>query len=145
MLRKTLIGPILVICFLTSLGGVGKSQKDSATVIIKLGNLSQPTLTIDSVYLIFDRYDLTGAGIVKKIFYPVNNELRITVPKGKYYIDLFCLGNYCKHFDWVIKVKPKKKNELQMDLDASTFFTPGFVTIPPEKIDFANLAVTRSK
>ena len=112
-------------------------------MIIKLGDLSHSTPTIDSVYLIFDRYDLTGAGVVKKSFYPVKNELQITVPKGKYYIDLFCLGNYCKHFDWVIKAKPKKKNELQMDLDTSTFFTPGFVTIPPEKIDFENLAVTR--
>jgi len=145
VLRKTIIGSLLLLGFLTSFGNVGKNQKDSATVVIKLGNLSYPSLTIDSVYLIFDRYDHTGAGVVKKIFYPVNNELTITVPKGKYYIDLFCLGNYCKHFDWVIKAKAKKKNKLQPDLDASSFFMPGFASIPPEKIDFGNLAVTRFK
>jgi hypothetical protein len=132
-----------VLCFLTSFAGLRRNQKDSATVIIKIGNISNPHLTIDSVYLIFDRYDLTGAGVIKKVFYPVNNELEITVPKGKYYIDLFCLGNYSKHFDWVIKTKTKKKNKLQLNLDASSFFTPGLVSIPPDKIDFSNLNVTR--
>jgi hypothetical protein len=119
-------------------------RKDSVTVIIKLDNGNQPTNSIDSIYLIFDRYDHTAAGVVKRVCYPVNNIVEIAVPKGKYFVDIFCLGNYKnRHFDRVFKAKHKKKNSLLLKLDDFGFYVPGFASIPVEKIDFANLSITR--
>lgn len=117
--------------------------RDSATIIILLDNFSNQNELIDSVYLIFDRYDHTGAGIIKQVCHPVNNALEVTVPKGKYYINVFCLGIYKdKHFDVILNAKSRRKNQLLLKLDPSSFFIPGMVSMPEEKVDFGNLSVT---
>ena len=113
-------------------------------MLIKLDNCFNNNLPVDSVLLIFDKYDRTGAGIIKQIFYPHDNYFEVTVPKGKYFVDLFCLGLYAdKHFDIILRAKSNKKIELQVKLNPSAFFTPGFTFIPEEKIDLSNLSVTR--
>jgi hypothetical protein len=118
-------------------------QKDSATILIRLDNYSNNNEPIDSIYLILDRYDLTGAGVIKRIYHPVNNEIELTVPNGKYFINIFFLGLYRdKHFDGIVDAKSRKKNELLLKVDPTSFFTPGYVSIPKEKIDFGNLSVT---
>jgi hypothetical protein len=116
--------------------------KDSATVIILLENSTTSGLSIDSVYLIFDRYDRTGAGVVKKVYYPVNNKLELAVPKGKYFIDVFCLGNCNKHFNRILKAKRNKGIMLRLKTEESSLYTPGLASIPIEKIDFTNLSIT---
>jgi len=113
-------------------------------VLIKLDNRFNNNLPVDSVFLIFDRFDRTGAGVIKQIFHPQDNYFEVTVPKGKYFVDLFCLGLYAdKHFDIVLSAKSNKKIELLLKLNPSAFFTPGFAYIPEEKIDPANLSVTK--
>jgi hypothetical protein len=93
--------------------------------------------------LIFDRYDLTGAGVIKRICHPVNNAIELTVPKGKYFINVFCLGLYKdKHFDAIINANNHKRTELLLKVEPTSFFIPGFVSFPKEKIDFGNLSVT---
>src|SRR5258708_2967800 len=83
--------------------------KDSTTVVFKLDNPSHHNLNIDSVYLIFDRYDHRGAGVVMQFFYPVDNIIKVTVPKGKYYVNIVCIGTFCnEHFDRVITANSNK-------------------------------------
>src|SRR5882762_9776141 len=89
-----------------------KTFKDSTTVVFKLDNPSHHNLNIDSVFLIFDKYDHSGAGVVMQIFYPVDNIIRVTVPKGKYYVNIVCIGTYSnKHFDRIITAKSDKEKK----------------------------------
>jgi len=130
---------------ITGFSAQNKSFKDSTTVIIRLANSSHNKLYIDSVYLIFDRYDRRGAGVVKKIFYPIDNTVKVTVPKGKYFVNIVCLGTYAnEYFDRIINAKSDKEKTLSLKLEEFALFTPGFVFIPEEKVDFSNLSITRT-
>jgi hypothetical protein len=118
---------------------------DSTTVIICLDNDPHHNLYIDSVFLIFDRYDHSGAGVVKEIFYPVDNTIRVTIPKGKYYVNIICLGSYGnEHFDKIVTAKSDREKKLLLKLREADLFTPGLASIPEEKIDFSNLSITRA-
>ena len=88
--------------------------KDSGTVTITLQNASDKLSKIDSVYVIFDRYDLRGAGIIKKVFYPDReNQIRVNLPKGKYFITIYCLGIYNKEsFDRITSAKSNKNRNI---------------------------------
>ncbi|MFI5155950.1 MAG: hypothetical protein ACHQEM_07175 [Chitinophagales bacterium] len=143
MRLKSIILPLLLLSGFLAKSAPQPDLKDSATIVIQLDNFSNQNELIDSVYLIFDKYDHTGAGIIKQVYHPVNNALVITVPKGKYYINIFCLGLYKdKHFDVILNAKSCKKNQLLLKLDPSSFFIPGMVSMPEEKVDFGNLSVT---
>src|SRR5437764_9927471 len=72
-----------------------KRSKDSVSLTIHLNNRANNHAQVDSVYLIFDRWDLSGAGLVKKIYRPEKNIIKLEkIPKGRYYVEVFCLGNY---------------------------------------------------
>ena len=119
-------------------------DEDSATVIITLNNHCNHDKEIDSVYLIFDRCDGSGAGVIRQIFHPAFNEIAVQVPKGKYFVDVYCLGTYCERLrDCVVRVKSRKTNKLLINLKETSFFTPGKVNIPQEQVDFSNLSITR--
>ena len=137
---------ILTLCLLATLLAWSKPQssfKDSATVVIRFDNFTNNNEPIDSIYLIFDRYDLTGAGVIKQVYHPVNNKIELTVPNGKYFINIFCLGLYKdKHFDAIVYARSCKKNELLLKVEPTSFFIPGLVRFPDEKIDFGNLSIT---
>ncbi|MDP4211710.1 MAG: hypothetical protein Q8926_03730 [Bacteroidota bacterium] len=123
----------------------GLPRSDSGTVVIDLQNASDRQSRIDSIYLIFDRYDKRGAGIIKQVYYPKNNQVEITVPKGRYYVNIYCLGIYNRAgFDRTILVKPTRKLRIFLKLQASALFTPGMVEIPHEKWDPAHLAIMQS-
>ncbi len=135
--------PLLLLSGFLAKSAPQPELRDSATIIIQLDNFSNKNELIDSVYLIIDRYDRTGAGIVKRVCHPVNNALVVTVPKGKYFINVFCLGLYKdKHFDVILNAKSRRKNQLLLKLDPSSFFIPGMVSLPEEKVDFGNLSIT---
>src|SRR5688572_24028778 len=100
-------------------------RPDTIPVTIKLDNARNNTFMVDSVLVIFDRYDLRGAGIVKKVYYPVNNMISIEeVPEGRYFIDVFCMGAkkyYFKHQGFIYK----GKNKLAFKLPRAEIFIPG--------------------
>ena len=122
-----------------------KMFKDSTTVVFKLDNRSHHNLNIDSVFLIFDRYDRSGAGVVMQIFYPVDNIIKVTVPKGKYFVNIVCIGAYCnERFDRIITARSNKEKKLLLNLPEPDLYTPGLAYIPEEKIDFSNLSITRN-
>jgi hypothetical protein len=144
LVKKSIILSFALLSCTACLLGQNRSNKDSATVIITLDNVSNQNKEIDSIYLVFDSYDRSGAGIVKQVFHPVNNKIALLVPKGKYYVDLYCLGTFNdRRFNQVIIARRKRLNRLSVKLKYEAFFTPGFVDIPKEQIDLANLSVTR--
>jgi hypothetical protein len=143
-LRKTIL-PFLLSITLNGYGTDPGIKTDSGTVIISLQNASDRQSQIDSIYLIFDRYDKRGAGIIKQVFHPKNNQVEITVPKGRYYVNIYCLGIYNRAgFDRIVNAKPKRKSKIFLLLQASALFTPGMVEIPREKWDPAHLAIMES-
>jgi len=134
----------LILAYSWAFSAIKNPLKDSTTVIIQLDNCSNQPSYIDSVYLVFDRYDRSGAGVIRQIFYPIDNVIKVVVPKGKYYVNIVCLGIYNReYFDRIITAKSKKESKILLRLQASALFTPGLVSIPQEKIDFANLSITR--
>ncbi len=119
------------------------SSKDSSTITIRLQNASDKLSKIDSVFVVFDRYDLRGAGVIKQIYYPdADNQIRINLPKGKYYINIYCLGIYNKEgFDRIVSARSNKNHNILLRLQASALFRPGFVQIPADHFDPSHLAI----
>jgi hypothetical protein len=118
-------------------------SKDSGTVTISLQNASDKLSKIDSVFIIFDRYDLRGAGVVKQVFYSdIDNRIKITLPKGKYFMNIYCLGIYNKvAFDRVVSAKPNKNRKVFLRLQQSALFELGLAHMPDEHFDPSHLAI----
>ena len=113
--------------------------------MITLQNAADRQSRIDSVYLIFDRFDLRGAGIIKQVYHPVDNQVLLKLPKGRYYVNIYCLGIYNKAgFDRVITIKTNRTRKIFLRLQASALFTPGMVRIPHQEWDPAHLAILKS-
>jgi hypothetical protein len=95
--------------------------------------------TVDSVLIILDKFDHTGAGVVRKVFYPnADNQIIIEeLPAGKYYAEIYVLGIYKKHFSSIIdtekKIKKNKKKET-FRLDYTDVYFPGCVIMPAEDV-----------
>jgi hypothetical protein len=144
LVKKYLILSFALLSHALGIKAQNDSAKDSSIVLVTLDNFSNQNKEIDSVYLIFDKYERNGAGVVKQVFYPVNNRVAVAVPKGKYYVDVFCLGTFNdSHLNQVVRVRRRKQNKVCVKLKYEAFFTPGFADIPKEKFDFANLSITR--
>ncbi|HEY4965404.1 MAG TPA: hypothetical protein VII28_03350 [Puia sp.] len=142
LLRKTIL-PVLMTAACYCYGNGEMPVKDSSTVVITLQNASDKLSKIDSVFVIFDRYDLRGAGVIKKVFYPdIENRIRVNLPKGKYYISIYCLGIYNKEsFDRTISAKSNKERNIFLRLQASALYKQGLARIPGEHFDPAHLAI----
>ena len=118
-------------------------MNDSGTVTISLQNASDKLSKIDSVFIIMDRYDLRGAGVVKQVFYPdMDNRIKISLLKGKYYMIIYCLGIYNKvAFDRVITAKPKKNRKVFLRLQQAALFQLGLAHLPDDHFDPSHLAI----
>jgi len=142
LLRRTIL-PLLITAACHCYGKDEQPSKDSGTVIITLQNASDKLSKIDSVFVIFDRYDLRGAGIIKKVFYPdLKNKIRVDLPKGKYYLSIYCLGIYNKEsFDRIISAKSNKEKNIFLRLQVSALYQQGLAKIPGEHFDPSHLAI----
>ncbi|OQP60819.1 hypothetical protein [Niastella populi] len=122
-----------------------KRLTDSVNVQIRLHPRKANNPRVDSVLVIFDRYDHTGAGVVKNIYYPRDNMFTIPkVPEGRYYITIYCLGLYNDVFNDLMFINKRHSNKLRYKLGHSDEFVPG-TFIPTIEIDFTNLAITNIK
>jgi hypothetical protein len=138
------ISCLLAFSHIIGFSATNKPVKDSTTVVFKLDNASHHNLNIDSVFMIFDKYDRSGAGVVMQVFYPVDNTIKVTVPKGKYYVNIICIGTYAhESFDKVITATSDKEKKFYLNLQEADLFTPGLAFIPEEKVDFSNLSIMR--
>lgn len=122
------------------------TPSDSGVIIIALQNASDKLSKIDSVFVIFDRYDLRGAGVIKQVFYPdLENQIRVSLPKGKYYLNIYCLGIYNKEaFDRIVSAKPKKNQKIFLRLQASALYHQGAARLPLEHFDPSHLAIFKN-
>ena len=95
---------ILVLVLLGSFDAMaqGKKNTDSVRVTLRFNNNINNNTPVDSVYVILDRWDLNGAGMIKKVYHPKDNVIVLDkIPWGKYYIDVYCLGIYQQSFSEV--------------------------------------------
>jgi hypothetical protein len=137
----TLLTLLLAFCFAVP---AQKRSRDSVSLTIHLNNRANSHAQVDSVYLVFDRWDLTGAGLVKKIYYPEKNTIKLEkLPKGRYYIEVICLGNYPGHFNKEIMAHPRASSRFSFKLKRQEYYLAGTAYIPSQRIDFSNLSVTR--
>ena len=101
----------------------------------------------DSVLIIFDRYNRTGAGIICQV-YAADKDHCITIPSvpaGKYYVTIQCLGLHRDRLEKLVRIKSKKKEKIRIDLKDSEEFSKEKVVIPAYHPNFANLAVLKTK
>lgn len=141
---------LLVMCFATGVPLYAQKKKkkhtsDSVNVVIRLLNASRTPLR-DSVLVIFDRYDRRGAGVIKKVFYPVNNEIVIMkVPPARYYIEISCLNAHRDKFTELTYVNNRHPNVFTYRVRKSDTFIPGLAVIPAEPIDVSKLTIFQDR
>jgi hypothetical protein len=142
ILRRTILAALLITISHCN-ASVGLPAKDSSMVTITLQNASDKLSKIDSVFVIFDRYDLSGAGVVKQVFYPdTENKIRVSLPKGKYFINIYCLGIYNKEgFGRIVSTKSRKNHNIFLRLQASALYHQGRARIPEDRFDPSHLAI----
>ena len=125
-----------------------KNNTDSVSVTLRFNNNVNKNLPLDSVYVILDRWDLSGAGMIKKMYQPKDNVIVLDkVPRGKYYIDVFCLGIYQQTFSevsWVYNNR-KNRNTFNFRMKESEVYSDSTVRIPPQRIDWMKLTVLNNR
>ena len=122
-----------------------KKHTDSVDVTINFRKRFTKNAPVDSVYIFFDRYNHTGAGIIRQVYYPKDNKVIVLdVPPGKYYIGMLCLGTHLQYFSEVTFVNNRRSNKLRFKLNRSETYVPGnYVSIMKFELD--RLAVTDPK
>ena len=101
----------------------------------------------DSVLIIFDRFDHTGAGVIYQVFAAdETNGIDVTaVPAGKYYVTIQCMGLHHDRLEKVVSIKKQKNEKVHIDLEASEAFSKDNVVIPATHFNLADLAILKSK
>jgi hypothetical protein len=101
----------------------------------------------DSVLVIYDRCDLTGAGVIRKVYYPGSKQsiLISNIPAGKYYVTIQCLGKHHDRYEKILKIKSGKTAYVSVKLSDYDEFSRDRVFIPNDPIDFSRLSVVTMK
>jgi hypothetical protein len=99
----------------------------------------------DSVLVIFDRYDRTGAGIVIKVFKAdLDNGITVPeVPAGKYFVTVQCLGLHRDRMEKKVVVKCNKNHTVNLALEDSEEFSKDKVVIPAYRFDITHMTVLK--
>ena len=101
----------------------------------------------DSILIIFDRYDHTGAGVVRQVF-AADSDGSITVPDiapGKYYVTVQCFGLHHDHLEKIVTIRSQRSETVRVTLTPSEAFSKNGVVIPAFHPDPRDLAVVRFK
>lgn len=99
----------------------------------------------DSVLVIFDRYDHTGAGVIYQL-YAADNEQGIdvsNVPAGKYYVTIRFAGLHRDQIEKVITIKSQKNEKISITLNDAVAFSKNDVVIPAFRPDFSDLTIRK--
>jgi len=122
-----------------------KKIHTNGSVTFRLDNSKNNNTPIDSAYIILDRFDLTGAGVVKEKYHVSSNKILLeNLPVGKYYADIFIRRFYNQHFSRIINVTKKGKT-YTFELSEIGFYEAGDVVIPEESNDFSKTSITLMK
>ena len=101
----------------------------------------------DSVLVIFDRFDHTGAGVIYQVFAAdQQNGIDISaVPAGKYYVTIQCLGLHHDRLEKTITIKKQKNEKISIALADSELFTKDNVVIPVTHTKLTDLSILSNK
>ena len=124
-----------------------KALTQEGSVQFKFNNLTPADAHKDSVLIIFDRFNHTGAGVIYKVFAADNNG-NITiegVPAGKYYVTIRGLGLHRDRTETIITVKAQKNHQQSINLEDVEEFTKDAVIIPSSRTDLASLSIVNMK
>lgn len=101
----------------------------------------------DSVLVIFDRFDHTGAGVIYQVFAAdQQNGIDISaVPAGKYYVTIQCLGLHHDRLEKTITIKKQKNEKISIALSDSELFTKDNVVIPVTHTKLTDLSILSNK
>ena len=100
---QSIVYCFFLLLFSPALLAAKETSGKPGTIVIRLDGAKYGSLPFEESYVILDKYDGTGAGMVAQKFPVLHNEILLThVPRGKYYVDVFTLGRYRGHFTAVI-------------------------------------------
>lgn len=122
-----------------------KALVKAGAVRFQFNNLIAGIGQQDSVLIIFDRYDHTGAGVVYQMFAP-DAEHGITlpaVPAGKYYVTIECKGLHRDRMETLVTIKSKKSEKVRIKLSYSEVFSKDNVVIPAYHPAFSDMAILK--
>lgn len=138
-------GPLPVV---TSTNAVASSKAlNAGAVRFQFNKMVTTQEHTDSVLVIFDRFDHTGAGVIYQL-YAADSAQGIDisqVPAGKYYVTIQFVGLHRDQIEKVITIKSKKSEKVRIELNDTEVFSKDKVVIPAYRPNFSDLAVTRSK
>ncbi|HXC04181.1 MAG TPA: hypothetical protein VNZ86_05470 [Bacteroidia bacterium] len=120
-----------------------KALVNAGAVRFQFNQISAAVDHKDSVLIIFDRYDRTGAGVVYQVFAADDAE-GITIPQvpaGKYYVTIQCLGLHHDRLEKLVTIKSQKNEKVRIELEPSEEFSKDKVVIPAYRPDFSDLAI----
>ena len=118
---------------------------NTGTVRFQFGN-SGSSRHQDSVLIIFDKYNHTGAGVIYQLFATDSTHgITIPVPAGKYYVTIQCKGMHRDRVEKLVTVKAKKHAKVHVKLEAAEVFSKETVVIPVYRPSFADMAILKSK
>jgi hypothetical protein len=115
-----------------------KNNSNSILYTFHIKNSAERCKMIDSATIVFDKYDLTGAGvIVRTVALGPNQEIQLTdMPEGKYYATIYTHGLHREHVSTVINVtrntKKKNANKIAVRFSEGESYTKGSLLIPSE-------------
>ncbi len=124
-----------------------KAMTKEGSVQLKFNNLAPAAAHKDSVLIIFDRCNHTGAGVIYKIF-SADDDKNIFidgVPEGKYFVTIQGLGIHRDRMEKVVTVKAQKNHQMTINLEDSEEFIKDRVVIPSSKTDLNCLSIVTMK
>lgn len=101
----------------------------------------------DSMLVIFDRFDHTGAGVVYQVYAAdQKNGVDISaIPAGKYYVTIQCMGLHHDQIQKTVTIKKNKNEKINIALSATELFSKDNVVIPDSHTSLSNLSILNSK
>ncbi len=101
----------------------------------------------DSVLVIFDRFDHTGAGVIYQVYAAdQQNGIDISaVPAGKYFVTIQCMGLHHDRLEKTITIKKQKNEKVNIALSASELFSRDNVVIPVTHTKLTDLSILANK
>jgi len=100
----------------------------------------------DSMLIIFDKYNRTGAGIVYQVF-ATDSTHGITipaVPAGKYYVTIQCKGLHRDRVEKLVTIKAKKHQKMHIELEAAELIAKEKIVIPAYRPGFSDMAILKT-
>ena len=124
-----------------------KAAVKAGSVQFKFNNLAPAEAHKDSVLIIFDRCNHTGAGVIYKVFSVDENGNIIIdgVPEGKYFVTIQGRGIHRDRMETVVTIKSQKNREMSIKMQDSEEFSKDNVIIPASKTDLASLSIVNMK